>query len=368
MYFLNILKKIALSVPAIKRVHSERNCLLQEKNTLQLQLLHEFQKAPPILYKNNDLTELDGIFSDYQTVLWATMPRSGTWYTFYFMELLNAFLTGQTRIATKHGLHRYDGLNLFKYHTHTEFPGVAKPERYEEYERWRKISYSLPGFNDHFSRVEEMRLCFRIELNESLKIVYIFRNPLDQIVSYFDHARDHKDEETRIRKDSSGNISYVNTIGEYIKAGGVDSYIKQYVTHMWGKESYPDSLMAVPYELLINNPSKAFENILSFIGFELDNPAKMKAFNLALENSSMESLKKIEARFKRSLGDDQKEARGSHMAGGSIGKWQKRMTDEEVNFVRARFADFGLSLDKFLLTENDVSEFVAKGKKDWDFS
>ena len=44
----------------------------------------------------------------YTVGLLATMPRSGTWYSFYFFEFLDIYLSGRETLSTRMSLEVYD--------------------------------------------------------------------------------------------------------------------------------------------------------------------------------------------------------------------------------------------------------------------
>ncbi len=63
----------------------------------------------------------------YRIALVATMPRSGTWYSFYFFDFLDLFLSGRSQLNTRLDLHVYDALKLGKLHTHCIAQAFSKP-------------------------------------------------------------------------------------------------------------------------------------------------------------------------------------------------------------------------------------------------
>ena len=60
---------------------------------------------------------------DLRDCLLATMPKSRTWYSFFFVEYFDALLTGRQEIKKKAEPYEYPGLGIFKGHGHLMCPG-----------------------------------------------------------------------------------------------------------------------------------------------------------------------------------------------------------------------------------------------------
>ena len=83
----------------------------------------------------------------YTIALIATMPRSGTWYSFYFLEFLDVYLTGRSQLNTRLDLEVYHGLKLGKVHIHTICPGFLEICQGSLRQQWDGLDFYNPGFN-----------------------------------------------------------------------------------------------------------------------------------------------------------------------------------------------------------------------------
>ena len=88
----------------------------------------------------------------YGIALIATMPRSGTWMSFYFLEFFDLYLSGRTQLNTRLDLEVYHALRLGKVHIHTICPGFPEHCRGELRERWDALTFYNPGFDYGYGR------------------------------------------------------------------------------------------------------------------------------------------------------------------------------------------------------------------------
>lgn len=286
----------------------------------------------------------------YSVALVATMPRSGTWYSFYFLEFLDLHLSGRKEIGTRLDLSVYPALALGKVHLHTICPGFLEGVSGPERDRWDALDFYGPVFNfgyDRFIRGNEA--VFSPALNPAIRIVYLYRNPLDQAVSYFRHVQRHRQETARSYLDSSGNEVVFTDARHYLHAAGAAAYIKQYFTFHAMRQRHAEQILMLPYERLVRDPAEVFAEMLAFLRVPLDSERRREAFRKALNSCSPKSLRALESAMDSSLGRDQADPEASHMRGGEIGKWKEVFGPDDVAFVAARLSRFGLSLEDFTL-------------------
>ena len=81
----------------------------------------------------------------YRVALIATMPRSGTWYSFYFLEFLDLHLTGRERLNTRLDLEVYHGLELGKVHLHAICPGFLEVVEGSRRAAWDRLTFYGPA-------------------------------------------------------------------------------------------------------------------------------------------------------------------------------------------------------------------------------
>jgi len=283
----------------------------------------------------------------YVRTYFATMIRSGTWYAHFLFENLDMNITGRQSINETHGIHVYDGLQCIKSHNHSIFPSF--PELYDGplRENWDQLVFYCETFNFHYINVIELPELFSPIHNPNLKIVYLFRNPLDNCVSAYHHYKNHPNKShSHYRDKISGEFKPFSSPSNYMRNGGLEGYIKQFFTHYAMRKH--TNLLMVRYEDLIREPTQTFLEILSFIGVSTEDTERRLAITKAVEQSSPDQIRQMEMRIGHSLANDQNVPLGSQMHGGVIGKWKMELSAKDVNYC-----------DKFLERFNiDRSQFV----------
>ena len=64
--------------------------------------------------------------------------------------------------------------------------------------------------------------------NPAIRIVYIYRNPLDQCVSFFRHTRKHRRDSTRTVIEGDGTETEIADERDYLRRVGIEAYVKQH--------------------------------------------------------------------------------------------------------------------------------------------
>lgn len=279
----------------------------------------------------------------------STMPRSGTWMNALFFHSYNAFLNNaQIGDASILGFNYYDKLNIAKYHAHSIFPDFQREYTGIYKDDWEKLSFYVDGYNYGNKYIITNRKWFFIKHNSLVKYIYIYRNPLDQAISFFRHSRNHKDTKHHYVLEN-GKKHYFKDEVDFLLKVGLNSYLKQFLSFYFLKEKYSKILMMLPYENVIRDPEKNFISMLSFLGHPINSARKEKCFRNALEFISMDNLKEFEKQIGHSLANDQQSSKGTHMRGGKIGKWETYFNNKILNAVEKRLSRFGLSLDSFII-------------------
>ena len=282
------------------------------------------------------------ISSDELFCMLATMPRSGTWYSFFFFEYFDSFLTGRTPIRTQAMTYLYRGLGITKAHGHLMCPSF--PDHYKEPLRaaWDSLEFKSDGINSGYEELVVKRgQQFDLWRNPQLRIAYLYRNPLDQAVSHFHtlYWREKTMEPDRFR---SGLLKWVREVS-------IESYIKQYFTYHVMRQAYRDSVLCIAYEDLVRAPHKYFKKIALHFGFAVEASEEQRCFEQALQATTTTSMRQLESRLGHAFGHP--EIRNdSHIHDGSIGKWQKWLDEETVTYAENRLREYGLSLRHFVLT------------------
>jgi hypothetical protein len=279
------------------------------------------------------------------------MPRSGTWYNHLFFNAYEQLLQGKTNITmTKSGItlalaHTNIGLDFLAV-CHAVCPGF---DHYcgEYREAWDELEFHVDGYDWARDGISKNRHLFDPHLNDNVRIVYYYRNPLDQAVSAFMHAQKHKDPRQRSYMNAEGKQRPIKSVREYTFYVGLESYIKQFMTFKIVKEMYPSNVLLVKYEHLVRDPAHTFTSVLGHFGHDTRDPNHQEKMAIAIELSSKDSARRMEKSMGHSLANDQVDSNESHVRDGAVGKWKQHLNGEDIQLVQERLAWFGLSLDEF---------------------
>jgi hypothetical protein len=278
----------------------------------------------------------------------ATMPRSGTWMTKFFFYCYNNLYKSRSIVDDKiPDFNYYDKINMAVHHSHTVFPSFTHIYKSGHRNDWDHLDFYVNGYNYGYSFLEANKKYFSPQHNPDLRVVYIYRNPLDQAVSFFQHAQNHKDEKHRYIV-QNGQKKYFQDVNDFIITVGITSYLKQFLSFYLVREQYSDQLLFVPYEELKRDLKATYKNILHFMGHEIT-PLNNNYIMDALKFIDMKNLKSLEVKLGHSIGDDQLLFGESHMRGGQIGKWKEHLNNSSLRFVQQKLEKFNLSLDFFII-------------------
>ena len=287
---------------------------------------------------------------DYKAGIIATMPRSGTWYNYYLFNFYLQLLQGKTNLNARVSpipIVCKDTIGLdFMFICHTICPGFHRHQgKYRE--AWDRLVFYAPGFNSANDFIEKNKKFLDPSLNKGARIVYLYRNPLDQAVSFFRHVLNHKDQRYRYRKDFQGNMVLMTSVREYIDHVGLEAYIKQFLTFKIMRDIWPDNIIMITYENLMRDPKAVFLRILKHFGHTVDNPDHLRKVDIAISLSSKDSMKNIENKIGHAVGDDQCDHKERHVRDGAIGKWKGYFFEDDLKKIENGLNIFDLSLADF---------------------
>ena len=304
---------------------------------------------------NRSETKVDDTQRDpCQSVLVATIPRSGTWYNNLFFHFYFQILCGQENMFIPPGLidFRYASPKCPPTHIilcHAACPGF---ENYQGKFRQAWDELQFHGRVDCASRLlgADVEQSLNPQVNKDVKIVCVYRNPLDQGISGYQHLRGHNLREKLLKHtNQAGETCTIQNAREFFFVLGLESYIKQFFTYKVMMEVFPEVIMMVPYEKLIRFPHETFVHMLCFMGQDVNNEYCQRAVHMALDLSSVDSVKRFEKSMGHSLAGDQEDPTSSHVKDGRIGKWKEEFESGDLEIVQTRFAEFGIPMDLFVL-------------------
>lgn len=273
------------------------------------------------------------------------MPRSGTWLCHYFFRIYDALLKNEQGIQLPiREFMPHDGMRMNLGIVHAVCPGFLAEYSGELRSRWDEIRFVDPGYDWASAILAANADLFFPSHNPDVRIVYLCRNPLDQCLSYLQHAFAHSSPTLRALA-SDGDER--RPLRDFIFAGGLDSYIKQYFTFHVMAPLHPDKIRLVYYERLMADPKETFADILAFLGHEVSGAKPSAALDRALRLCSPKSLKIIQAMTGWGLAHDRAAKGDSHIRSGKTGRWRRHLRKQDLAAVDARLLEFGMSLRQF---------------------
>jgi len=302
----------------------------------------------------------------------ATLPKSGTWYSHAFFwcyeQLLShsdAYMQGRFMPDLARALrgksirnkstHRdtlgIDGLFI----CHTTCPGFRESGD-ARYGQWDALHFPLPyDWGQMYLRHHNKWEMLNPAANPGARIVYLYRNPLDHFVSYYQHALQHVDDNHRYRTLPDGTRVPVANLHDFVfDFGALGAFIKQVYSFRQMQQRFPGQVMLVPYERLTTQPAETYAAMLSFLGAPPDTPLKRRLFDDALCMCSKESLMAVESNLNRSLSASHV-PEGRHIRDGRIGKWKAHFSCADLEAIESVLNAFAMTLADFNLTDGESS-------------
>jgi hypothetical protein len=314
------------------------------------------------------------MFRVFSLPILATIPRSGTWFLRYAISFLchldrggriDDRLTGQTfgdPAGSAFDFQGFRGGPLFHvqgtlpddhlFIGHTVCPGFAAAD----VGWWGSTPFHVPGYdyfhegmNYHYAPIDLAAYRYtpvRVRALErsarrgrSRPIVLVYRNPLDQAVSYFRYSQNHKE---ATYNSMNGRPLAAVALRDYLFESALPSYAKQFISYQTLAERHPAQVRLVPYEQLMADPVNVLALILDHLaGRALHRPALADAVWLARPDH----MKAIERELGRSL-DGTRIDRGSHISQVSPGRPDAHVDDstraEAMAFLNRKGLDIGL--------------------------
>jgi len=276
----------------------------------------------------------------------ATIPRSGTWFLRYSISFL-CHLAGGGRIDDRltgeivgaasgapFDFERFAGGPLFRVRPalpsdhlfigHTVCPGFARVAA--EVPWWRTTAFHVPGYDylhdgfdydwtpidltgapEPYTKISPQALDRAPWDDEDQRIVLVYRDPLNQLDSFYHYSRTHAHGAYRIFGERNlGDVPF----REFAFGGAIASYAKQFMSYQVMARHLPRQVKLVSYESMMARPLDVLRDLLGFLG----NGARVDEDLLgsAIALARPEHLRAIERELGRSL-DGTHSARHGHM-------------------------------------------------------
>ena len=298
----------------------------------------------------------------FNPFLIATMGRSGTWYNREFFFFYNKILSGEdpqkiieNMIKDKKKIKYLINLNEKKLGYNSVFiqhflcPGFIDFFKGPSKKNWDELIFYSKHIPAKFTKVmldNNVDKKVNPYKNPNSKVIYYYRNPLDQAVAYFKTIQTHIDEELKYYYNSKTKKKELLTdVHDFIRKVGMDMYIKHYLSFKLTQQIYPKNVLMLTYENMVKNPENNFSEVLDFIGHKINKDA----FNEAIKLSSKESIIKLENAYGESISQAYKYKSDRQLRDAKIGKWKNQLNEEDIKYIKQRFNEYEIDFNSFIL-------------------
>jgi len=274
-----------------------------------------------------------------------TIPRSGTNLLYYFFKYLELFalapeLLGKpdSEIFSKFkdkSDYELVGKSLIIGHGHC--PGYEKNVSNPWHQQWSKLPDSNNWFNALSTHKFNDKANFDFHKNHELKVVFVYRNPYDCLLSLYDHLQEHK------------NYNLVNKSLDDFAIDVFPNYIKSYISFREMKLKFKDNILLVSYEDLVEERKEYFSEICQFISIDIQDNFD-SAFEQAYEYTDISKMKSLEKFMGQTLAGDQKQYDPSKSHIRAINR-----TEERGNFSEKSKSYISAMMKKFNIFEFAIS-------------
>lgn len=280
-----------------------------------------------------------------------TMPRSGTNLILYFIDFVHQAILGELdeRNPTMHdfvhagwkGALQESLDNHFFLVSHNYCPGFESSYRGEFRDRWDGIFLEQNiDFVNNRGVIDSFKNVLYPNLNPKVKIIYVYRNPLDQIKSLSRHMKNN----IRPYKTDIENFS---TLYYYAQA-----YVKMHFSYVSMKACYEKNITFIKYEDIIRSNYLMLKRIAQLVASD-DFPLNDDLVNRVIELCKPENMKEIEKKQRATLAGDQKQGTNeSHIRSEGLHNWKSAFTIEQIHFIESCFRRFDMSLNDFDIGES----------------
>ncbi len=301
-------------------------------------------------------------FKTFDPFMISTMGRSGTWYNREFFYFYNKLLDGQSpekirenMIKNKIKIKYLINLNSQKFNFDTVFiqhylcPGFDENYNGSLKNKWNKLVFYSKHIPAKFTKIMlQKRVKEKVNpyINSKAKVIYYYRNPLDQAVAYFKTIQTHLDEDLKYYYDFQLKKKKIFTdVHDFLRKAGIDMYIKHYLSFELTQKIYPNNVLMLSYENMVNNPEENFLKVLDFIGHKVDKDS----FKQAIKLSSKESIIELENAYGGAISQAYKNKNDRQLRDAKIGKWKNELNNDDFEYIEKRFREFQMNINSFTL-------------------
>lgn len=261
----------------------------------------------------------------------ATMIRSGTlWCQWFF----NIYATQQYKEWWNPVWQKYMNLDFFVI-GHAEYPYAEKNSMRDT------LKYCVNGYRNINSHRDSNYCTITDYISQESQMVYIYRNPLDQMISMHNHCKNHKNNDSF----AYGQLSLYDFVFDY----ALESYIKQFLS--WYAVRDQENILLIQYAQLKRNTAESFKKIIQHLNILFDE----EKFIYALAHSQTAVLKIVET--VKGLAYDRRHDGDTHIHSSEVGQWKDHFDSAILYRIEKRLNKYDLSLDFFTDTSNKFATY-----------
>ncbi len=163
------------------------------------------------------------------------------------------------------------------------------------------------------------------------RIVALYRNPLDTIVSRFYYTWRNRPAREQMYESPREVIDIV-----------LEDFIRQYIYIRETARRKPNVIM-VSYEDMIMNPVPTFSMVFRWLSL----PIGMEELRKAITFSSIDTVRKEEERdgpIHSPIGFS-----GHFTRSGKIGQWKEYLNEKDIDYITQKLADNNIRMDEFII-------------------
>lgn len=270
------------------------------------------------------------------SILLNTIPKSGT----NFLRMMITNYICNYHIVERNGLKAFQRVGYFEMDNHL-FPNVRsdilnRSKKFKEnnidqknliYGRYSDFMY------DHGHAIDfTVKFGLLFSFFFSKKMILLYRNPMDQIVSWFFYEYKNKQKKKYVELNESIEELAAN-------------YLRHYKRTMMLKKILSHQCHLVSYENLVMNPQNELIKIIEF----LELPVNKELVTFCVNASSKKEVQKEEAMNVSTI-HNQNLSSKSFIRSGKIGDWKNHINKKSYN-----------KIEQILLRENiDLNEFTLE--------
>jgi len=170
-----------------------------------------------------------------------------------------------------------------------------------------------------------------LRMSSAKKILFLFRNPLDQAVSSYHYSYVLRPE--TVAEERRG-LSFSEALPHILKCYGKDySYHKK---NLLGRQALP-----LNYEVLTRDTRPTVYTLLHWLGLDVD----VAHMDTAIALSSKDVIRSLEQKTGKTVAS----AKGSFIRSGRTGDWRTAFSEADLELARRILGEYGISLNEFIL-------------------